>query len=170
MNSPSSKILLVLSVFLTNSTLASQISSLTEIEFNQQFRCPETFLEETDSKRALADSLEWYQAHHQTVTTAGFLTFRMQLLASHKCEVTLANVAKTTVIPNLPIPTYNSQKACRKNKECIKSETEVHNALIQIWPGIGSIAKEYCLTEGAKAGNISYLTLANCLAQEDRQN
>jgi len=165
------RFLVVLSLFfsLLKSAAASPISTLSEEAFDNQFRCPETYIDEWESKRALADTLEWYGAHHAQVTVDGFLAFRMQLLAKHKCEVSLANVAKAAVIPALPVPNYNIKKACHGNNQCIQSESEMRKSLVKIWSGVGNAAKEYCLTEGAKAHNSSYVTFVNCLAHEDKR-
>ena len=65
---------------------------LTEEEFERQFRCPETFVDEDQSKTAVDDMLKWYGAHNASVTLMDIVNFRMKLLTDHKCQVTLRNI------------------------------------------------------------------------------
>lgn len=73
-------------------TTPIDISELSEDEFNRQFKCPETFIDDDQSKTALADMLKWYAAHNSTVTAEGFVKYRIKTLEKHRCEVTLRNI------------------------------------------------------------------------------
>jgi len=71
---------------------SGDVVNLSEAEFTKQFRCPETYTTPEESKQGLADSLDWYAAHHQTVSPDAFLSFRKKLLVAKQCEVTLRNL------------------------------------------------------------------------------
>ncbi|MFY9329739.1 MAG: DUF3426 domain-containing protein [Georgfuchsia sp.] len=73
------------------------LTDLTEGEFNERFRCPETYATEAEGKNALAEALNWYGAHNNTVTVKSFIEFRMKLLADHRCYKTLNNIGGAAI-------------------------------------------------------------------------
>lgn len=79
-------------ITIATKTTTIDISELSEDEFNRQFKCPETFIDDDQSKTALADMLKWYAAHNSTVTAEDFVKYRMKILEKHRCEVTLRNI------------------------------------------------------------------------------
>jgi len=74
------------------------ITQLTEKEFNNQFRCPESYREETKKNLAMDDMLKWYGAHHKNATIRNIVTFRMKILEEHNCNVTLQNIQNNSFV------------------------------------------------------------------------
>lgn len=148
---------------------AADITRLSEAEFDAQFRCPETFVDELQSKQALAEFISWYGAHHKQVTTESLIAYRMQLLSKHKCEATLANISKANDASRLTPPEYNARAACSGNARCVDEEMAAKRWMQQNWVSIGSNAKTYCLEAATKARNTSYRQMHDCLVFEDRR-
>lgn len=149
-----------------------EVSALTEQEFNNQFRCPETYANEEESKQAFADSFVWYESHNKNLTKEslldGFKTFRLQLLVNHKCDAAISNVA-TSLATKVPVPKYNTQKECDYDAECVKAEKEIFEMLQSAWGKIGAASKSYCLQEAHKVRYNSYVQLVNCIAHEEKK-
>ena len=70
-----------------------RVIEMSEDEFSNNFRCPETYLSETDKASAIDDEFTWLTAHLGSVTIEQIVDFRMKLLKSHQCEVTLNNIS-----------------------------------------------------------------------------
>ena len=73
----------------------AEMSKLTEVEFNSQFLCPETYTDEGQRSEAIKDMLEWYASHHKDLTIKKIVDFRLQVLTNHGCHETLSNIANT---------------------------------------------------------------------------
>ena len=144
------------------------VEHLSEAQFDRQFRCPESYSSESESKQALANMLKWYAARNPKVTVDEVISFRMKLLEKHGCRETLRNIENAATAPSVKLPTYNSKSICRGKKDCIDGEMEVRAVLENIWPKAGARAKEYCAAAVYKANNTRYLNLLNCLAAEDK--
>lgn len=84
------------------------ITLLTEAQFNEQFRCPETYADDDQRKQELADTLRWYGSHYKEGTLTAYVSYRMQLLKAHHCDATLRNIASNSTTRetegNAPVP------------------------------------------------------------------
>ncbi len=146
----------------------TNIENLSESQFNDQFRCPETYSSEAERQQSVANMLKWYSAKNPTVTVDGVVAFRMRLLEQHQCTETLKNIAKANADQSPKLPTYNSKVMCKGKSDCIDGETGARTVLESIWPKAGLKAKEYCVSVAHKANNVRYLNLLNCLVAEDK--
>ncbi len=71
------------------------ITKLSEIEFDDQFRCPKTYATDLEKQNAMDSMLKWYGANHTNSTLKEIIEFRMKLLSKHHCDVTLNNISKS---------------------------------------------------------------------------
>lgn len=62
------------------------VTELTEAQFNDQYRCPESYSTETERIKELSDMLDWYVAHNKDVTVKRFTAFRLKVLADRGCH------------------------------------------------------------------------------------
>ncbi|TAK87084.1 MAG: hypothetical protein EPO09_19015 [Aquabacterium sp.] len=149
--------------------LTADITRLSEAEFDAQFRCPETFVDEQHSQLALAEFVAWYGAHHKEVTVESLTTYRMHLLNKHKCEVTLANIRQSSETPPQAVPEYNARTSCSGNARCVDGEMAAKRWIQQNWASISGNSKTYCLSASTKAHNTSYRQMRDCLVYEDKR-
>jgi curved DNA-binding protein CbpA len=72
------------------------MSELSEEEYSNSFRCPETYKTEAEKRDNILDSIAWLKTHKNQFTPDTLVEFRLQLLQSHHCDVTLDNIEKST--------------------------------------------------------------------------
>lgn len=75
------------------------VTNLSEDEFNKQFRCPESYSDDTQRMQATDNMLKWYGAHYKNTTLASVISFRVKLLEGHNCVVTLQNIKSNETSP-----------------------------------------------------------------------
>lgn len=83
--------------------LVPSVADLSEAEYLEQFRCPESMNSEKEQQQAMADFLQWYGAHNDEVTVEKITTYRTKILISKGCSKTLANMRRgSSVEPATP--------------------------------------------------------------------
>ncbi len=70
----------------------ASIRSMNEMQFDEQFRCPESYATDPERAVALAESAVWLQSRSGRITQAGLEEFRIKLLTRHNCAQTLRNI------------------------------------------------------------------------------
>src|SRR5450830_261450 len=133
----------------SNSSEIESDAKVTEAEFNRDFRCPESFNDEAQRKQGLIDMVNWNYAHTKIVNdakvnAANFLSFRMKVLESHHCNVTLENIRRNTAIDsNQPETSENNAAPSPKglNFNC-KNAKSASEALICNDPELSKLDKE----------------------------
>lgn len=78
----------------TPKRLAPSVADLSEAEYLEQFRCPESMSSEKEQRQAMADFLQWYGAHNDEVTVEKITAYRTKILISKGCSKTLANMRR----------------------------------------------------------------------------
>lgn len=118
------------------------VDQLSEQQFDAQFRCPETYATDDESRSGLAESVQWYGTHHSQVTVEGVVNFRMKLLTEHGCTKTLANMrgdssaetsttgavqdrasSQQAVSPSPSLPSNATQTRSGPSFDCLKARS-----------------------------------------------
>jgi hypothetical protein len=68
------------------------VRGMSESQFVDQFRCPESYATDPERATALTESAVWLQSHGGKMTQAGVEAFRVHLLKEHNCVETLRNI------------------------------------------------------------------------------
>ena len=62
---------------------------LSELQFKRQFRCPESYASDEESKKGFAESVTWFGENRKPFTVEGFARFRRQLLLEKRCQTAM---------------------------------------------------------------------------------
>ena len=66
---------------------------MTDEEFTEYFKCPESYTTEEERLAAVQECVEWAQKNHPDWTVRQFITFRIKLLEKKGCHETLKNIS-----------------------------------------------------------------------------
>jgi len=78
--------------FWATAVAAADIGTLSEAEFDAQFRCPETIMDEGERSQAVADFVHWSKTRHPDWTVMNLVEARIALLKKHNCTETLKTI------------------------------------------------------------------------------
>ena len=90
---------LLLAVSASPSFSATNIASLTDEQFDTQFRCPEAIADEDERSAAVADFVHWAKARHSDWTIMDIVKARIALLTKHRCVETLKTLPPAAITP-----------------------------------------------------------------------
>jgi hypothetical protein len=74
--------------------IRQKLAAITDHQFDQGFRCPESFGSQQEQLLAITDYVNWASARHPDWDQRQILEYRYALLVRHNCAETLRNIQR----------------------------------------------------------------------------